>query len=914
MSTRAIRILRRTILASVAATAFMPALASAQEATEEDTGGDVGDIVVTGTLLRGAAPVGSSVISVGQAELEATGATTANELLASVPQATNLFNSVPTGQLTYGAGSVQVVRPVLRDLSNPASSSTSTLILFDGHRLAPVGITQNAVDPDIIPAAAIDRVEIVPDGGSATYGADAVGGVINFILRKKFDGIQADAKYGFADNYYQVQANGIVGKDWGSGSLFAAYTYQHNDSMFGRDRDFIRQIDWNTNLGVGRSCNPGNVQFRTFDFSTFSFLTTNFALPGLAANSVNSCDLTDDKAFIPTSTRHGAFAGLHQELSDWLTVDLRGFYGKRTSHTYSAFVGNVDVTSSQAFYRPIPGQDPTATQTVFFTLAPVLGRNSADSAVGFEEWGANAEFEAKLDDNWQMKTLFNYSRSSSEFTIAQLNSPLLVAAGSASNPQAAVNFYNSSATPNLDLIRRIASGEAAGQGKYDLFNARSILDGSLFSLPGGDVRLAVGYEYTHDAFAQRISPPDGLKGDILTQPFTHYNRRVHSAFGEVQVPIFGDDNRVGGIYSLVLSGSVRYDHFSDFGSTTNPKIAVTYKPVSWLSLRGNYSTSFNAPSPVNQLGSLVNTISHQYFVNAFVRQGDSPNVTGLVALTGSAPNLKPQTANTWSVGFDAEPPIVPGLRASVNYYNIKFANLISFPTPGPGIFTDFPGNIQADVNGVTVGQLLAFAPLAPNGPSEIATVIAERCPNTAAATRCAIYEIIDFRTANYGELRVSGLDFAFNYRMTTGFGALDAGISGNYTLTRELSANAGAVLVDQLQPSSANRGRLAAQLSLGADIGNFRAQATLNHTSGFDIVASAEQPQDRVKAFNVVNLFFKYDVPTQSAVLKDLSLTLNVNNVFNQDPPTFKLSSGNGYPENYFTIGRVVQVGFSKKF
>jgi iron complex outermembrane receptor protein len=154
--------------------------------------------VVTGTLIRGAGPVGSYEITAGPETIEAQGAVTANDLLSTIPQVSNLFNTVPGSLLNIAPNQIQVVTPNLRNLTPQTGSSSSTLVLIDGHRIAGVGVTQSAVDPDVIPTGAIERVEIVVDGGSATYGTDAVGGVVNFITRKRYDGLQVDAHYGDA--------------------------------------------------------------------------------------------------------------------------------------------------------------------------------------------------------------------------------------------------------------------------------------------------------------------------------------------------------------------------------------------------------------------------------------------------------------------------------------------------------------------------------------------------------------------------------------------------------------------------------------------------------------------------------------------------------------------------------------------
>ena len=442
----------------------------------------------------------------------------------------------------------------------------------------------------------------------------------------------------------------------------------------------------------------------------------------------------------------------------------------------------------------------------------------------------------------------------------------------------------------------------------------------------------------------RVAPVDRPIGAIRSVAYTPYNRSINSVFGEMQVPVVGADNRMGFIHELTLSGSVRYDHFSDVGSTTNPKIGVTLKPVSWLGLRGNYSTSFNAPSPVDQLGSLRNT-AQLFPINAFVRPGDQPTVTGTVALQGSNPGLTPQTAKSFSFGTDIEPPVLPGLRISANYYNVKFSNIIRQPSPNSTIFVNFPDNVLANVNGITITQLQDFlnSSGAPNAAATLASALG-RCNTTTGV--CNIYELVDFRQGNYGTVKIQGLDFVANYRTATSFGGLDFAVSGNYTLDRKSLTRIGAPVINDLKavnvllPNGQRLvsdavSRLQLQAMLGADIGNFRAQATLNHNGGFDLVrcdatttpaclasttgvATANgQPQDRVKAFNTVNLFFKYTVPGDSLLLRDLELTLNINNVFDQDPPILKRITGSNSTPGYgngFTLGRLVQFGLTKKF
>jgi len=173
-----------------------------------------------------------------------------------------------------------------------------------------------------------------------------------------------------------------------------------------------------------------------------------------------------------------------------------------------------------------------------------------------------------------------------------------------------------------------------------------------------------------------------------------------------------------------------------------------------------------------------------------------------------------------------------------------------------------------------------------------------------------VYETVNFLEGNYGTLTDDGMDFAVNYRHATGFGAVDSSLAGTYTLDRKSQLGPGAQVIDVL---ASDTSKLQLQATLGADIKNFRVQATLNHSSGFNVVPSATLPQHSVSNYDVVNLFFKYTIPGDDLLTKNLSFTLNVNNVFDQDPPVYRSNTGNGY-ENSFTLGRLWMLGVSKKF
>jgi iron complex outermembrane receptor protein len=275
------------------------------------------EIVVTGTLIRGVVPIGTNLIGITDKDIQATGATTTAQLLQEVPQ----LGSFNTLQFPAAAGNTTTVnRPNLRELpGNTTAGGSTTLVLMDGHRLVGMGVTSTTPDPDIIPPGAIERIDIVPDGGSATYGADAVAGVINFITRRKFDGIMVDAQYGLGDQYHQWDANLTAGRDWGSGGLYISYNHSFHDDILGSDRGYVRTFpDQNGNLAL--TCSPGNVQVGNSIYGLPFTTSTAVARP-------NQCNNALGTSIYPSERRDSVFARFAQDLSEAVKIDVAATRG-----------------------------------------------------------------------------------------------------------------------------------------------------------------------------------------------------------------------------------------------------------------------------------------------------------------------------------------------------------------------------------------------------------------------------------------------------------------------------------------------------------------------------------------------------------------------------------------------------------
>lgn len=883
--------MNRTILPLFAAASALAIAGAATAQTSKTDATQLDEVVVTGTLLRGVAPAASEVVSIGEQAIVATGASSTAQLLATVPQAAS-FNSRPIVS-AVSSSQITINRPNLRNLPGASGGGSSTLVLVDGHRLPGMGVRQTVPDPDAIAPGAIDRVEIVLDGGSSIYGADAVGGVINFITRKNFDGAEAKARYGFGKDYQTADTSLTIGKVWGPASAYLSYNYAWHDSLYGRDRDYVRRLDYTTGLPLDLTCAPGNV----------SIGASVYALPNLTLGTGNRCDLSDNRTFYPSEKRHSLFGGASYDDGGRVSFDLKGFYTHRVNEgnggplTATATIAPVNPFAPglvfNPFYRSVGGANAFAAQSVSMDFTPVFG-GSTNQRTALETWGFTPSMTADLGHTWQLRLFGNFGKGRSEVKNEKLDDgrlSTLVLTGQ-------FDPYNLSNPANAAILPTLRALDY-GLGKNELVNARAVVDGDLVTLPGGAVKLAVGAEYIHEKYESRI---DGTVApwELDTVPLNRDQRDVGAVFGEVQVPVVGDGNRMTGVYSLDLSASGRWDHYSDFGGTFNPKFGLGYEPVEWLKLRGTWGKSFQAPSLADGASAAPPTI-FAFPMVIFANPAVAP-IPGQaqIFLGGGGTDLKPQKSTTWSLGFDVKPPVVEGLSISANYYNIKFKNLIDIPPVfNPASF--YPLFTGSYVMNPTAAQVQALAAQAPGGLAQVAPFI---------VVPGQVYSIADGRRTNLASVEVDGLDFSVDYTVDTSFGQIYANLAGNYVLDRKEKAVAGAPFINTVD----NQSRFQLSTTLGAVVGNLRAQATFNHLGGWDVAPLASNlNQDRIKAFDVVNLFAQYDFNGEG-VRKDLSLTFNVDNVFDQDPPAYNgvLNSLDGYAVS--SIGRVVQFGISKKF
>jgi iron complex outermembrane receptor protein len=849
------------------------------------------EVTITGTLIRGTAPIGTNVISLSRNEIDATGAMDTNDVLATVPQLSGYFGTIPFNFSATGAAS-----PKLRDLPG-----NSTLNLLDGHRIVGAGITDLDFDPTIIPPGILERIDVVPDGGSSIYGADAVGGVINYITRKKFEGFEASGKYALADSYNAVDANITSGHNWEGGAIFASLNYAWHDNIPGTQRDFVTS-DLREHGGTdfrSVSCAPGNI---AIDGVTYG-------LPERAQNVANLCDRTDGADYYPREERYSLFAGGKRSLSETLALSIEAIYSRRLT----TLLGNADgandpgahtITSSNPYFSPIGAE---TSQTVFFSYGAVLPGNQLSSAIRNEVWGISPSLTLDMAHSWQLRAEINYSESAIVNRFRRINAVAQAAALSGTTLLTALNPYDLSLTAPT-VLQSIFDFENVSKNDISLGTARTTFDGPLFAVSGGDVRLAAGVEYIRDETNAR-GWSRGPGSNISAVVSAGGSRHTEAVFGELVVPVIGNENAIVGARALELSASIRRDDYSDFGETTNPKFGLTYKPLDSVTIRGNYGTSFTAPSlaDTHAVDSRVVIVPVSPWRQASSPDSDLFRPTPVIA--GGNPDLDPQTADIYSIGADLKPAAIGGLIVSATYWNVKFENLIDIaPFFDPAILYSVPALSRFYTLNPTITQIQDAIGNLPIDQSGLPSV------DAAFANGITPYVLIDARRNNIAVLDTDGVDFNLEYSRPTNFGSIQGSVAGTYVLNRDRQFAQGTIPSDELETGFSRFSMLA---TLGARVGKLSSRATLVHRSGYPIVGAL--PQTHIKPFDVVDLYFSYALEGEGeGWAKDWLITLNIDNIFDENPPWWNGVSLSGLSNqgyiNGSTLGRSVALGVRKMF
>ncbi len=781
--------------------------AFAQDAKPDDTA----PIIVTGSALPTSPDALAVPVSiVNEAAIARSGVSTnvleiLRKQIPSFAGRSNTGNSNASNnnQRTGGGSSIQ-----LRNLD--------TLVLINGRRVAPSAISgingKVFVNVSEIPPDSIARIEVLTDGASAIYGSDAIGGVVNIILKSDYEGGQINARYGGASGYNERNLGLTYGVNIESRTnLTLSASYSKSDPLYQNQRSFSSPF-YSTGTAV-----PGAIgSFFLASGVTSPTLGGGFATPATNPQYVN--------AGATTATAPGTGIGGTYDLSQFNTLLLQQDQKAVSLSLTSDLSGNgaielfadFEFARNQNFTRFLPvtlgvtvpvgapvNPFTAATSTTFgSTTNPATYSTREDSIRG--TLGLKGKVAA-LGRAGGWEVAYTHSENTIDQTIANIiyrnnllpavsggfNASCVATAGGTFSRVTSLTDGSSICQPALDPFARSSAVLPAALANVltnEFIHGRSAIDmvdgkitGSFLDLPGGKIDFAIGASWRREAISGSVNPTnfvhvDGTtttpvqtltQGGLIVDPFAG-SRTVTAQFAEVRIPVTSADTSVPGFYNFDLIGAVRHEYYSGIGDSTVPKIGFRWQPVArQITIRGNYSRSFTAPSLYALAGPINFRTSTGPIGNAGI--AGALNYT-FNAEDGNNPGVKPAKSDSISIGLVLKPDFTPGLKIDVEFNSVKVKGL-----PGGIGFN----NILSDVNfngsnslfynnialgnfpGLTGASNTAFAT-----PGALANYVTNIANATAPNTFGNLY-LVD-RFTNLGITKIKSLNFTTTYDLDLG--------------------------------------------------------------------------------------------------------------------------------------------------
>ena len=747
---------------------------SSDESGDKDA---LNEIVVTGSHIRGIT-VASPVLEIGREEIDRSGYESLADLMLAVPQ--NFGGGTNPGSIT-GASEVNS-----RYNDNPTGASVpnlrglgpgSTLTLVDGHRMAS-GLPGGGADISSIPIDAIERVEILTDSASSIYGSDAVAGVVNIILKQKYEGAKTSISYGYATEGggAQKRASQMFGTAWDGGSAMIAYEHFQQDELDAGERDF-----------------------------TSSASEPNSLLPETKSNSVT--------------------LAVRQDVVDGVSAFADGlFVARDANHYYS---------EPQYFAAPL--------------VYPATLRQFAIAAgMDFDLWR-----------DWKATISVDEAEAKTEQSTFMLTTPSIT-------PENAERLLGTSHS---------VEGSATG---------------TLFTLPSGHVRLAAGLGYRTEGFSDALGDSGGALSDVATG-----GRSIRYAYAELSLPLVTHSDRPGlNFLDVVLSG--RSERYSDFGDKTVPKFGLVYGPSSSVKLRATWGRAFRAPNLYDIDGV------RQLFILDLPDPAAAGGIAPVLVRSGGNPSLRPETADSLSMGVDFSPEQAKNLRLSSTFFDIHYKNRISQIDNPFAALTE----VQ-DAFFVTPSTSAAYAQSVMNGyaPSEVFNETGS--PLVAGS----INSIVDDRLVNVATQTARGADLSAAYVVDATVGKTVLFLDGTYLdLTQKNTPGSPEQTLSGLSfypPKFRFRGGATWTRSIWA------VTATVNyfaHETNTQVT-----PSEAVSSWTTMDASVRY-APALKGLFGGMHFSLAMLNILNKDPPyvSTEVQGLNYDPSNASPLGRFVTLQVSK--
>lgn len=592
-------------------------------------------IEVTGSRIKRTDIEGPSPIqSISKEDIANMGFDNLQQLLERMPaNGAGAFSTRGNSQDSTANGGASIS---LRGLGPDA-----TLVLINGRRVAASafaeGITNSFVDINNIPVSAIERIDILKDGASAIYGSDAIAGVVNIVLRKDIEGIEVNLGLGNATGTdYGEQTASIV---WGikseKGSASIILDYFNNDTLAASELG-----RWGT---ADQSPYGGNDYRSSRGFPGYFIVdgvqTVDPACPPDRNINGEVCvfDYGPYNLTIPQSERVGAIGQFDYDFND----DLSAFLEFSVQHNTSE-AGGAPTPLDEKAGLTVPGTHPDNPWGQDIDI----GRYRTVDA-GARRWDIESDslrlvvgLRGMTDDwDWEVSAQKGRSKSTQtgDRTQGWVRTDYLQAEIDAGNYNPFGGTYNSQ-----DVIDRITTS-LVRQGVSNLTSFDANISGQAFTLAGRDIMMAAGAEYREEDVSD--VPDEQFRRGLIfgTEAVSaQAERDQYAVYVEFSIPL--TDN-----FELQLAG--RYDHYSDFGSTTNPKVAFQWGMTEDLTARASWSTGFRAPS-LAQIG-LGPSEESSFFIDKYRCEADNLDcgATDYNTVFSGNPDLEAEESETWNVGM-----------------------------------------------------------------------------------------------------------------------------------------------------------------------------------------------------------------------------------------------------------------------
>ena len=828
---------KKHLLALSISTALLASQSYSGHAAEGD---EVERIEITGSHIKRTNMEGPSpVTSLSQDDIQKSGVTDLISLFTKLPisgQGTFSTQANSSDDTANGGSSVS-----LRGLG-----ADSTLILINGRRVSvspfAKGIDTAFVDINNIPLAAIKRVDILKDGASATYGSDAVAGVINIVLRDDVEGAEITAKMGTtADGGGEEQSvNLVFGNSTDNTSHTFILEYFNREEVLYSDRDYsatanqaartgdVDATDFRSSSGI-----PGTIALASDPSNRLIDLYGNDQCSGQdidLANNLCRYDYAPHMTMLPAAERFSWNYMGKYEINDNIRAfaELNGQNSKSTvrgagSPSFNELTMNGDNINHP--FADMPSHE-------FYQQDLTMRRRTVD--IGNREKRVDSNYyrailglQGEIKD-WSWEAAYSYIKSGSiergvdgfpnkRRTQEAIDSGLWNPFEPSSNSQEALDYIETTTT-------RV--------GKSTMESLDFKISGAVMEMPSGDLMLALGTEYREESISD--NPDDQfLRGEVFGTEATQANgsRDNLAIFGELAVPV---------LESLEVQLAVRYEDYSDFGTTTDPKVSFLWSPTDDLSLRGSYGTAFRAPS-LHQLGlgrtdespNLVDTLR----CAAIGNQDRACEPQEYTAVFEGNPNLGPEESESYNLGVIYN--VTDDLNFTLDYYNYDITDIIDSDT-----------QFVMDNFGLD-------------------GTIVERRPTSIANDPGEVIQVND-GFQNIGDLQTSGIDLDVRYNLDTSAGNFKLGYVMNYVLNFEDYKNTKEGGFEQPQ--------MRWTASIDWLLNDFGARAAINYIDSFEQEASLNLNK---KVDSMVTL----DAAMNYYGIDDLILTVGATNLTNEEPP-----------------------------